>query len=86
VTDGLRVIRRRKGKLLRPKRIEGRDILAPRCALHAAIHDAGRHAAASRYLLSAPPAKGCVAVFADAMTESTFGSFFMARAMDSFVA
>jgi hypothetical protein len=38
------------------------------------------------YLASAPPANGCVAVFADEMTVSIFGSFFMARAIDSFVA
>ena len=45
-----------------------------------------RLAVTSPYLLSAPPANGCVAVFAEEMTVSIFGSFFMARAIDSFVA
>src|SRR5947208_15604833 len=37
-------------------------------------------------LLSAPPANGCVAVFAPLITASTLGWFFRARSIDSFVA
>ena len=69
----------RMRKLLRPKRIEGREVLAPQCA--AAWRDPP-----CDYFSSAPPANGCVAVFAEEITVSIFGSFFMARAIDSFVA